>query len=320
MLFSPASLCDDTSRGRVGASARTARDDGLGLRFALHIPRAHPQCARDAPRAHALRGSRFRRREPAPRAMSPTKRFAPRTAGSARAVRASRAGSAVAECRVAETFAALRTPEAREETWRATAAPPSSDGPVGADADADERARRAARLGKLRSTKNDARRLALGALDGGLPGGKQRRGRARGQAPLIAARRRASGDEETRDRSAANAAGGARRRRVETTSEPRVPGAPGRARVLGARVGFQPVERSRGSARSWVGGTLGSKTAPARAAVRVARGERTCTATSRRTARATRPRRRRSRGQDPSVENVENVENGFREIPRSTAA
>lgn len=79
----------------------------------------------------------------------------------ARAVRASRdLGSAVAECRVEEAYAALRTPETREETWRATAAPSVLDGPVGADADADERARRAARLGRLRTTKNDAPGLA----------------------------------------------------------------------------------------------------------------------------------------------------------------
>ena len=114
----------------------------------------------------------------------------------AREVRASRdLGSAVAECRVAEAFAALRTPEAREETWRATAAPPSSDGPVGADADADERARRAARLGKLRATKNDAPGLARVPWTVDFPVENSVAVGPLSAYALVAARRRASGNE-----------------------------------------------------------------------------------------------------------------------------
>ena len=180
----------------------------------------------------------------------------------ARAVRASRdLGSAVAECRVAEAFAALRTPEAREETWRATAAPPSSDGPVGADADADERARRAARLGKLRSTKNDAPGLARVPWTVDFPVENSVAVGPVDKRALIAARRRASGDEETRDAFAANAAEAPDDDAFETTSEP-APAASLRdeREFLVRECGF-PGTKPRLCA-FWVGGTLGSRTDP----------------------------------------------------------
>ena len=180
----------------------------------------------------------------------------------ARAVRASRdLGSAVAECRVAEAFAALRTPEAREETWRATAAPPSSDGPVGADADADERARRAARLGKLRSTKNDAPGLARVPWTVDFPVENSVAVGPVDKRALIAARRRASGDEQTRDAFAANAVEAPDDDALEATSEPAPASSLRDEREFLVRECGFPGTKPRLCA-FWVGGTLGSRTDP----------------------------------------------------------
>ena len=118
----------------------------------------------------------------------------------ARAVRASRdLGSAVAECRVEEAYAALRTPETREETWRATAAPSVLDGPVGADADADERARRAASLGRLRTTKNDAPGLARVPWTVDFPVENSVAVGPVDKRALVAARRRVNGADGAKD-------------------------------------------------------------------------------------------------------------------------
>ena len=114
----------------------------------------------------------------------------------AREVRASRdLGSAVAECRTEEAYAALRTLERREETWRAMAAPSALDGPVGSDADATERARRAARLGRLRATKNDAPGLARVPWTVDFPVENSVAVGPLSAYALVAARRRASGNE-----------------------------------------------------------------------------------------------------------------------------
>jgi hypothetical protein len=118
----------------------------------------------------------------------------------ARAVRASRdLGSAVAECRVEEAYAALRTPETREETWRATAAPSVLDGPVGADADAGERARRAASLGRLRTTKNDAPGLARVPWTVDFPVENSVAVGPVDKRALVAARRRVNGADGAKD-------------------------------------------------------------------------------------------------------------------------
>ena len=182
----------------------------------------------------------------------------------ARAVRASRdLGSAVAECRVAEAFAALRTPEAREETWRATAAPPSSDGPVGADADADERARRAARLGRLRATKNDAPGLARVPWTVDFPVENSVAVGPVDKRALIAARRRASGNEETHGHAfAANAAEAPDddARLPNATSEPAPTSLRDEREFLVRECGF-PGTKPRLCA-FWVGGTPGSRTDP----------------------------------------------------------
>ena len=162
---------------------------------------------------------------------------------------------------MAEAFAALRTSEAREETWRATAAPPSSDGPVGADADADERARRAARLGKLRSTKNDAPGLARVPWTVDFPVENSVAVGPVDKRALIAARRRASGDEETRDAFAANAAEAPDDDAFETTSEPALAASLRDEREFLVRECGFPGTKPRLCA-FWVGGTLGSRTDP----------------------------------------------------------
>ena len=145
-------------------------------------------------------------------------------------------------------------PEAREETWRAPPRP--------------RRTGRWVRTGRGRTRaacgdwENCARlRTTLPgwhALGGGLPGGKQRRGRARGQA-LIAARsahlvtrRRATRCRERTEAPDDDA--------LETTSEPAPASLRDEREFLVRECGF-PGTKPRLCA-FWVGGTLGSRTDP----------------------------------------------------------
>ena len=179
----------------------------------------------------------------------------------ARAVRASRdLGSAVAECRVEEAYTALRTPEMREETWRATAAPSVLDGPVGADADADERARRAARLGRLRATKNDAPGLARVPWTVDFPVENSVAVGPVDAHALVAARRRASGHEETRVRFA-NAPSSASADSKQSSSRDAALAFLRDEREFSVRECGFPGTTPRLCA-FWVGGTDGSRTDP----------------------------------------------------------